>query len=230
MCDPISIGLAVAAAGTVAKYAGDQQAKRATVGAYTAEQARQKEKTAQQDQLLDQSYQTASKLKDPNAQQEAVDARRAQFIAALNARPADQAYLPGQDSAPQVVADAASARGARQDAYSQQQAEALARMTGFGDQLFGTQIQLGRNSQGIGQLGRDKANSAGVLDAEMRAAQFKGSTLRGLGDLAQMIGTSMAGGGMGGGMGKSPIAAVKAGSKPLSFIMPKFTAPMIPVG
>lgn len=196
MCDPISIGIALTVAGSAAQYAGNEQAKRAGLNALSMEQTRQKAKTADQQKLLDSSYDAATKLNDPNAQQGAIDKRKAAFIEALNARPANSGYLPGADSAPKVVVDASDKAMADQGAFSGQQADALARLTGFGDQLFNTNIQLGRNSQGIGQLGSDKANSAAALQAELNAARFKGGTLRGLGGLAQMVGMAALSGGL----------------------------------
>jgi hypothetical protein len=184
---------------------GNNKARRASNNAYVAEKGRQTEMQRRQDAVLDQSYDSLNKLKDPNAEQAAIDKRKAAFVAALNARPADSAYLPGQDAAPAVVGDAAAASGAREGAFSAQQAEALARMTGMGDQLFDTNINLNRGSQEIGQVARDRINSANALDAELRAAAFKGQTLRGLGGLATTIGFGKALGGGGGGVKLPPV-------------------------
>jgi hypothetical protein len=193
MCDPISIALV--AAGTVAQYAGNQQAKHASQNALTLEHQRQAKATQQQDQALDQSYQAAGKLNDPHAQEEAAGKRRQAFVAALNARPSDSAYLPGQQSAPKVVADASDQSAARQSAYSEGQAGALANLTSQGDMLQNANIMLGRSGQTIGQLGRDKFNSAQVLEAELNAAKYKGGFLRGLGQLLQTAGQAGVGGG-----------------------------------
>lgn len=215
MCDPISLGLL--AAGTAMQVVGNNQAKRASWDAYNAEQTRQKAKTAEQDNLLDQSYSTADKLKDPNAQNDAAAKRTAAFVSALNARPATTAYLPGQDAAPKVIADTAANAAAGQSAYSNQQAGALANMTGANDQLLNTNLALNRNSQTIGQLGQDKYHSAQVLDSELNAAKYKGGTLRGLGGLGQLLGMAALNpfAGMGAGVGTkvvmSPAAATNYG-------------------
>lgn len=209
MCDPISLGLL--AAGTISSYIGNQQAKSATRNALTLERQRQTAKTRDQEQALDQSYQAAGRLKDPNAQQAASDKRRQAFVAALNARPENSGYLPGQESAPKVVADAADQSTARQNAYSEGQAGALADLTSQGDLLQNANIDIGRAGQTIGQLGRDKYNSAQALEAELRAAQFKGQTLRGLGQLFQTIGMAKGLGGFGGGHG-SLGSALNSGS------------------
>ncbi|CAB4120906.1 hypothetical protein UFOVP4_4 [uncultured Caudovirales phage] len=222
MCDPISIAAALTVAGTAANYAGNKQAERASLSAFNTEQRIQKQKTAEQDLALDNSNNTTKKLLDPNAQADAVNARKEAFIAALNTRPAGQDYLPGQEGAPTIVADAAAKASADQRSYSEQQAGALANMQGFGDQMFGTNIAVGRNGQMIGQLGKDKFNSANVLDSELRAASYKGQDLRNIGTLAQQIGLSMLAGGAGS-------AASGAGGKILSSAMPRISSP-IPIG
>ncbi|MBY0392011.1 MAG: hypothetical protein K2Q27_01960 [Novosphingobium sp.] len=186
------------AAGTISSYIGNQQAKNATRNQLALENQRQASKTREQEQALDQSYQAAGKLKDPNAQQAASDKRRQAFVAALNARPENSGYLPGQESAPKVVADAADQSAARQNAYSEGQAGALADLTSQGDLLQNANIDIGRAGQTIGQLGRDKYNSANALNAELNAARFKGGTLRGLGGLAQTIGMAALGSKLGG--------------------------------
>lgn len=199
MCDPISLGLM--AAGMTMSYIGNKQAENASRNAYLAEQGRQKELTRQQDDALGQSYDAVNKLKNPAAEAAAEDASRAKFINALNQAPVTQNYLPGQDSAPQVVADAAGRAGAEQHGRSIQTAGALAAMMGNQNMMQDANIAMGRSGQTIGQLGRDKVHSAEALDAELRAASYKGQTLRGLGGLFQTLGSAKAIGGMGGGAG-----------------------------
>ena len=223
MCDPVSIATALAVAGTAAKYAGNKQAERASSNAYNAEQRIQKQKTAEQDVALENSNNGVRKLLDPNAQADATNARKEAFIAALNTRTPTQDYLPGSEGVPSVVADAATKANANQRSYSEQQAGALANLEGFGDQIFKTNINLGRNAQTIGQLGKDKVNSANVLDSELRAAQFKGADLRGFGDLAQQIGMAM----LTGGAGSAPVSST--GGKLLARAMPQISSP-IPIG
>jgi hypothetical protein len=208
MCDPITIGLTIASA--AASYIGNQQAKSAVRGQLALENQRQQTKTREQEQALDQSYQATEKLKDPHAQDEAAGKRRQAFVAALNARPQDSGYLPGQESAPKVVSDAADQATARQNNFSEGQAGALANLTSQGDMLQNTNIALGRSGQTIGQLGRDKINSAQVLDSELRAAQYKGGFMRGLGQLLSTI--NMANG-MSGGFGGHGSLTSALGSK-----------------
>lgn len=217
MCDPISIGVALAAAGTAAQYAGNQQAKRATNQRLDAESLRQKAKTEEQQGLLDQSYNAAQKLKAPAETQAVTDKNKAAFIAALNSAPQTQGYLPGSDNAPKVVADNASKANSDQRAFSEQQANAMADLRSFGDQMLDTNIALGRSGQGIGQLARDKVRSADALNAELRAAAFKGQGLRNFGSLAQMVGMAALTGGLAGGSGGAG-AATNTMSTPITVV------------
>lgn len=203
MCGPWALPLALVAAGTTAQYFGNKQAQRAQERTYQNERKRQESMSAEQQALFDQSLDTTGKIKDPEAEGAAVANRRQAFIEALNTRDPSQDYLPGQGSGPQVVADVASDISADQRGRSEANADALANLTGFGDQIFKTGISVGRNSQQIGQIGGNKRNSAAVLDAEMRAAAQKGSFLRGLGGLASSIGAAMIPGaaGLGGAAG-----------------------------
>lgn len=206
MCGPWAIPLALAVGGSVAQYMGAKKADNAMLSRFNAEQGRQKRMSAEQDTLLDQSYDTAEKLKDDT---DAVAARKAAFIDALNSRDAGQDFLPG--NAPAIVAESNNQVVADQRARSTQQAEALANLTGMGDQLLNTDIALGRAGQQIGQLGTSKARSAEVLDAELRAAAQKGATLRGLGGLAQMVGSAWLGAGALTGAGSGAAVAHGAG-------------------
>ncbi|API60529.1 hypothetical protein BSL82_15600 [Tardibacter chloracetimidivorans] len=188
MCGPWAIPLALAVGGSVAQYFGNQRAENAMMARHNVEQGRQKRMSAEQDALLGESYESAEKLRDDT---DAVSARKAAFIDALNSRSDNQDFLPG--NAPAIVAESNNKVVGEQRARSQQQAEALANLTGMGDQLLDTNVSLGRLGQQIGQIGTSKARSAEVLDAELRAAAQKGSTLRGLGGLAQMVGSAWLG-------------------------------------
>jgi len=211
MCLP---ALALAAIATVAgagmSYAGNEQAKDAGLSALHSEENRQQALTAQQQGYLDKSNAAVQSLQDPNAQNAAIDNRRAQFVNALNGAPSTQGSLPGDSSAPQVVQDAAAKTSGAQHAFSLSQAGNEANLAGFGDQMLGTNIALNRDSASIGQLATTKQDSANVLNSELAAAKFKGGDLRGLGSLAQMVGGALAGGslmGAGAAGGFAPVGA-----------------------
>lgn len=197
MCFP-GLPLVLAAVGSGLNYFGQQRAQSASNRAQNMERSRQQGLERQQDAALGESERAAMRLRDPNAQAEAVGSRREAFIRALNSRSPDQGILPGAPSAPRVVADAAAKTTAASDAYGESQASALAELTAMGDQLQGTNIAMGRQGQRINQLGTDRRRSAQVLDAELQAAANKGSTLRGLGGLLQQLGSAAGAGGGGG--------------------------------
>lgn len=207
MCNPALILLGV---GAGLNFAGEMRAKHAQENAYAVEQGRQREFTNRQQAATDDSLAKTGQIADPTAEAAAADARKAAFVAALNKRPEGQHALPGSYSAPAVVGEANNRVVNAERADTDQHAGALASLAGFGDQLFRNNINLNRNGQTIGQVSRDKANSARVLDAELRAAADKGGTLRGLGQLAMMA-SSFVGGGVGGG-GGAPASAGNVGS------------------
>lgn len=200
MCGPFA-ALALLAGGSIAKYIGDTQAQHAQQAAQDAERARQQQLTQRQQQAFQESVTKANSLADPNAETAAVDKRNTALQAALTPASAQADFLPGSSSAPQLVQDAGARTAADTHAYSSNLAQALARLSGTGDQLLTTNIGIGRDAGAIGQLADFKQGSADVLPAELRAAATKGALLRGLGGIAQSIGGAAAGGGGFGGGG-----------------------------
>lgn len=201
MCFPMAIPLALAVAGSGFNYLGSRAADKAASRATMAETQRQKQFEQEQQAAFDQSRAAAGKLLNPQDREQAVDARKQAFIAALNRAPADQGILPGAEGAPQVVADAGAKINAGQRQYSEGQASTLAELTAMGDQLLGTNIEMGRQGQKINQIGQSRRRSASLLDGDLRAAANKGSTLRGIGQMLQIAGQA-AGATGGGGMWK----------------------------
>lgn len=211
MCGPWAIPLALIAAGSVSKYFGEKKAAHAQERSFNAEQQRQKELSGQQTARFQDSLDKTQELFDPAHRQAAADAREGALTAAI--KPAGDsagAYLPGSSSAPSVVHTAADVSQAGSRATSLNLAHALAAMGGTGDQLQAINTQIGRNSQGIGQIGSFKAGSAGVLDSELKAAAQKGAFLRGVGGLAQQVGQAWLGGSLGG-AGSSAVGSAGKG-------------------
>lgn len=196
MCLPLAVlGGILAAGGTAAKFAGDSQASNARYNTFQAERSRQQALTSDQTARFQDSLDQVKGLTDPNAQAKAVGARESSLVSAIAPQPTAGAYLPGSSSAPAVVQTAADKASAGSAATSSALAHAIATMGGASDQALGVNTAIGRNSEKIGQLSSYKAGSAGVLDAEMRAASQKGSLLKGLGGFAQQIGLSALAGG-----------------------------------
>lgn len=202
MCfDPVTaaiVGSALFAGGSAANYVGNQKAERAQKSAYSAEKRRQDDLTAQQDALFQNSLDRTGGVASQEGQDEAAAARKAAFVEALGGKSPDQGFLPGSSTADAAVGENANRVVATQDAFSDQQAGALAKLTGFGDQMLDANILNARDAGAVNQLSTSKRASAGVLDAELQAAARKGGTLRGLGSLATQLGTMALTAGLGG--------------------------------
>lgn len=192
MCIPL-LPLALMAAGTFAKYLGEKKAERAREQTFNAERDRQKAMTDEQQARFQDSLGRTQDLLDPAMQQAAQQKRESSLASVIVPANANGSYMPGSSSAPAIVAGAADKVNAEGAASSSQLARALAALGATGDQMQGLNIGIGRDAQQIGQIGGFKAGSAGVLDAEMQAAAQKGAFLRGIGGLAQTIGTAWMG-------------------------------------
>ena len=210
MCIPLVAAAALAGVGGVAKYLGEKKAKNAQERTQQAERARQQRMTDEQQGYFDQSLASAGDVADPAAIAAAKGARENALFAAMAPQGAAGTYLPGQGSAPAIVQqqEGKAVEGARTDARSL--ASVLAALGGTSDQMQRLNIDIGRNSQRIGQVARDKGNSADILQTELQAAAEKGALLRGLGGLAMQIGMAAATGGIGGGSGAAASGASKA--------------------
>jgi hypothetical protein len=215
MCDPITIGIGLMVAGSVANSVGQNQAAKAQARASDAERARKAKLTAEQEGYFADTLDKVGDTADPNAQAAATARRDDTLQAAIAPSPESTAYLPGTANAPAVVKTAADKAMASGRAESSQLARAIAAMGGTGDALQGLDIGALRNRQNVGQLAGFKSGSAAVLEDELRAAAMKGGTLRGLGQLATSVGSMAVGGGMGGmfaGGGAGGLGAASIGS------------------
>jgi hypothetical protein len=210
MCIPLVAAAALAGVGGVAKYLGEKKAQKAQDRVQQVERARQQRMTEEQQGYLDKSLASAGDVVDPAAIAAAKGARENALFAAMAPEGAAGIYLPGQASAPAIVQqqEGRAVDGARTEARSL--ASALAALGGTGDQMQRLNIDIGRNSQAIGQIARDKGNSADILQTELQAAAEKGALLRGLGGLAMQIGMSAATGGIGGSSAAAAGGAAKA--------------------
>ena len=218
MCfDPVTmaiIGATALAGGTAASYAGNKQAQNAQLNVFNAEQGRQKDFQTRQDALFTQALDASRGLAGADTDN-AEASRKAAFIAALNGRLPNQDYLPGSSSADAAVAEGQNKVVGQQRADSEGMASSKARLEGFGDALFSNRIAAGRRGQEMGQISSFRRGSAGVLDSELTSAANKGSNLRGIGQIATTIGSTMLGGSLGpilGGAGATAAGTTGIGS------------------
>jgi hypothetical protein len=201
MCDPVSIGIAIMAAGGLAENLGNQKAARAQERATNQERARKMKLTAEQQGYLDDTLKRVTEASGDDAQRRAADARNSTLAAAVVPQSSETAYSPGVASAPAVVGQVASAAAGKSRDESLGLARALAELGGTNDNFQQLGIDAGRNRQNIAQAGGFMRGSADVLDSELLAAAQQGATLRGLGQMGQQIGSAAVTGGMMGGGG-----------------------------
>lgn len=234
MCfDPVTaaiVGSALFAGGSAATYAGNKKAEHAQKSAYSAEKRRQDDLTAKQDVLFQNSLDRTGGVASQAGQDEATAARKAAFVEALSGKSPDQGFLPGSSTADAAVGENANRVVADQNAYSDQQAGALAKLTGFGDQMLDANVLNARDAGAVNQLSTSKRASAGLLDGELQAAARKGGVLRGLGGLATQLGTMALTSGLGGmpaGAGGGGAASLASGGGASAFAA---KAPMLSLG
>lgn len=215
MCDPVSIGIAIMAAGGLAENLGQQKAARAQERATNEERARKMKLTAEQQGYFDDSLKKVSDASSEDAQAKAASARNDVLSAAVAPQSSEATYSPGAASAPAVVGQAASAAAGKSREDSLGLARAIAQLGGTGDNFQQLGIATNRNRQGIAQAGGFMRGSADVLDSELQAAAQKGATFRGLGQMGQQIGSAaITGGMMGGGGGGGGLSSMfKASTK-----------------
>jgi hypothetical protein len=213
MCDPVSIGIAIMAAGGLAENLGQQKAARAQERATNEERARKMRLTAEQQGYFDDTLKKVGDASGDDAQMKAANARNDVLSAAVAPQSSEATYSPGAASAPAVVGQAAAkaAGDSRNDSLGL--ARAIAQLGGTSDNFQQLGIDANRNRQGIAQAGGFMRGSADVLDSELQAAAQKGATLRGIGQLGQQVGSAMIGGGIGGGDGGGLSSMFKASTK-----------------
>lgn len=214
MCFPPAIiaALALSVGGAGLKYAGDKKAASAQEKVNMAERVRQKAMTQEQQVAWEDNLSKAGEVTDPAAMKAAADKREGFLKTAVTPAGDLQNYLPGNQSAPQIINDARTASVAKEKASAGGLAAALAALGGTTDQMQNLNIGVGRNAQAIGQIARNKAGSAALLDQDLKVASFKGGTLRGLGQLAQMVGSAISMGSSAGMFGAGAIPGAGAGA------------------
>jgi hypothetical protein len=210
MCGPWALPLALLAGGTVAQYVGNKQAERAQNNRYQDEKRRQDRMTEEQQGLFQDSLARGQDLQSEEGQNKAIDTRQSALMSAIAPRSEGADYLPGSDSASNVVRTATDKAVGTQKAETGNLAAAMARLAAPNDQLLHANIGIARDAGKIGQVASFKAGSADVLNAELRAAAQKGAFLRGIGGLASSIGGMMIPGAAG--LGAAGSAAGAAGA------------------
>ena len=216
MCDPVSISLALTAAGATAQAAAQSQSRKAMEGAQQAERIRQKGFQDQSQAAFDESLGHAQASNQTADQSNAEASRKASYDkATADARAPVEATgqnLAGDASTNKVVNTEQAAQAAKAQGYAGQQGAAKAALQGFGDTQLGNALYNARQMQSQGVIGNAMQGSSAVLPFEVQAASHKGDGLKTLGDVLS-LGGAVAGLGAGAGWwGGADKAAEAAGT------------------
>lgn len=205
MCTPLAIVAVALTAGSVIanKQAADAQAK-ARSGALAAESARQNQYQQEAEALNKKSADEYSDFSDKlgSKQQELNAQLKAQVANDLPTGQTTQetATSPLPSSGSNIVNQEIGKQKAKANAYSDQQAGALANLRSFGDLMGENALATARNDALIGNQQSFMRGSAAVLPAELQAANNAGSGWRMAGTIMGGLG-SLAGMGAGAGLG-----------------------------
>lgn len=202
MCDPISVSLSLAAAGSVAQAAGQARAQKAMAGAREAERIRQKGYQSEADAALGNSLSNADKGAQDAKQGQAEGERKAAYdeaVAAVRAPiEATGANLAGDTAGNAVVDSEVARKGAAALGYAGQQGGAKANLLSFNDVQLGNALYNARQLQEQARIANNMRGSADVLGIEQESASHKGDNLKTLGSLLSAGGTIV---GLGAGAG-----------------------------
>lgn len=221
MCNPLLIGAALMVGGAAASNHGAKKAERAAINVRRAEDARQAQYQQQAEGGLRDNMEAVQRENIEDRQTQATasreDAYRAQGMAAPRAA---QMASSGSMGGNRVVASSLADAMQRANERVAQLGNARARLNSFGDAMFDTNILLGRGREQIGQAANLAAHSLRPVDAELGAAQHKGSNARALGSLLSTVGGAV----MGGAGAASAGAGAGAASAGTSMASPMVTA------
>jgi len=220
MCDPVSISLALTAAGATAQAAAQSQSRKAMEGAQQAERIRQKAFQDQSQAAFDESLGHAQASNQTADQSKAEGERKASYDkATADARAPVEATgqnLAGDTSTNKVVNTEQAAQAAKAQGFAGQQGAAKAALQGFGDVQLGNALYNARQMQNQGTIGGFMQGSANVLPYEVQAASHAGDGLKTLGDVLSLggavTGLGAGAGWWGNGADKALTNAVKLGT------------------
>jgi hypothetical protein len=92
-------------------------------------------------------------------------------------------------SAPKIVMEDAARRVNEGLASGKEFAGQLAGLGAFGEQQFGTRLDLSRLAESMGQFGTESRNSGAILPLELNKANRAGDSLSGIADITGALGS-----------------------------------------
>lgn len=202
MCNPLAIGLALTAAGSVAQYRAQQGRDEAMGNAQRRELDRQDKLFKESQALFQRNRETYERPAADAIMESAKADRIQQYEAADRNAPRANEAPPGQGmGANQVVAEAFQRAAGDAAGQARQIGDAKATLASFGDFITGAAFENNRRSGDIGMLGSFKQGSSNVLPLELQGILSKPSRTATAGNLLTALGSAAmgsAGGGPGG--------------------------------
>lgn len=187
MCDPVTIGIALATTAAQSYFqnqaAGD--VRKAQTRAQTMFDDDVKNQRDTSNIQFQNSVQQAGQGADEQRYEEAVAKRTTANQPSFDQR----ALLPGQGNASNAVKTAIVQSQDKGISDNARAAAADAKLGAYGDAALGQNINLQRNANRIQTQGNFAQGSLNNLQADMRAAQYAGDKNAGIADMIGAIGT-----------------------------------------
>ena len=189
MCDPLAIaGVALTLGSTFLSSRAANKVERSRNAAINTETNRQEELQKRAQATLLQNTKKFTPENVNQGIQAAQDARteRLQGNVTGGDTLADVNFSP---SAPKIVMEDAARRVNEGLASGKEFAGQLAGLGAFGEQQFGTRLDLSRLAESMGQFGTESRNSAAILPLELNKANRAGDSLSGIADITGSLGS-----------------------------------------
>jgi hypothetical protein len=186
MCNPaLAIGIASTVGGMIVKQQASNRANRMSEGAVTEYGQKNLALETEGSDAIDKTRGMFDQKDFGAGQGEATNRLAALFNDATNS---PSKALPIPAGAPAIIGNAMSSELADAAAFTKQQNDALANLSGFGDFLANTINPAMNKSSETGQMmGNMMAGNANVLNAQLRNAANQAQSP--LGDVLQMAGS-----------------------------------------
>ena len=204
MCDPLSIaGVALTLGSSFLSARAASKVERSRNMAMISETNRQEDlqKRAQAALLQNTEKFTPENVNQGIQAAEAARTERLQGNVTGGDTLADVNFSP---SAPKIVMEDAARRVNEGLASGKEFAGQLAGLGAFGEQQFGTRLDLSRLAESMGQFGTESRNSAAILPLELNKANRAGDRTTGFADVLGSLGSVA---NFGGAVGANPFGS-----------------------
>ena len=192
MCDPLTLaGLALTAGSFVASQVSQNQVSRERGNVALAESTRQEDLQRRAIGQVDAATERFTPEVLNQGIEQAAQARTERLQGnAAGAGDQSPNDLPLTGSAPRVVRETAARELNRGLGEGKSFAARLGRLGAFGENQFQRNLDLGRLSETLGQIGTESRNSANIAPLEFQTANRKGDTAGGISDILGSLGSA----------------------------------------